>query len=270
MKPLAPDYKRALYCALSLHILIVLMMLFEIDFPWENEKPAISYALENAEIIQAHTVSQQALDAQEKRKLEKQRAIEAARQAEIEKQKRAEAARLAEIEKQKQLELAKKEAAAKKAQEVKQAELAKQEAAKAEAAKAEAAKQAELAQAEAAKQQQLAAEQAALDAQRQAQIQQANASEIARYSAMVKQKVMQNWLLQRGFEGLSTELHVRVAPSGNVLDVQITKRSGNDAFDRSAVAAVHRSSPLPVPTDPTLFESFREIRLILRPEDVLG
>jgi colicin import membrane protein len=76
--------------------------------------------------------------------------------------------------------------------------------------------------------------------------------------------------VQRGYEGLSTELHVRVAPSGTVLDVQIVKKSGNEALDRSAVAAVHRASPLPVPTDPAVFESFREIRLILRPEDVLG
>ncbi len=91
-----------------------------------------------------------------------------------------------------------------------------------------------------------------------------------RYTLMVKQKVMQNWLVQQGYAGLSTELHVRIAPSGNVLDVQIIKKSGNDALDRSAVSAVQRASPLPVPTDPAVFESFREIRLILRPEDVLG
>ncbi len=37
MKPLAPDYKRALYWALGLHLGIVVMMLLEIDFPWQNE-----------------------------------------------------------------------------------------------------------------------------------------------------------------------------------------------------------------------------------------
>lgn len=149
---------------------------------------------------------------------------------------------------------------AKQAELKKQAELANQ---------AELAKQAELAQAQAA-QQQADAEQAAIDAQQQAQLQQAHASEVDRYALMVKQKVQQNWLVQHGFDGLYTELLVRVSPSGTVLNVQIIRKSGNDALDRSAVSAVNRASPLPVPTDPAVFESFREIQLILRPEDVLG
>ncbi|HLF67138.1 MAG TPA: cell envelope integrity protein TolA, partial [Gammaproteobacteria bacterium] len=164
----------------------------------------------------------------------------------------AETLRLAELEKQKQAEVAKQ----------KEAELAKQKEAQAQA-EADRLK-------EQAKQQQLLAEQQAITAQQQADLQQAILTEVERYTLMVKQKVMQNWLIQRGYEGLTTQLHVRVAPGGAVLDVQVIKKSGNEALDRSAVSAVYRASPLPVPSDPAVFESFRELRLILRPEDVLG
>jgi colicin import membrane protein len=54
------------------------------------------------------------------------------------------------------------------------------------------------------------------------------------------------------------------------LDVKISRSSGNDALDRSAMAAVFKASPLPVPTDPTLLASFRELNLILRPDAVVS
>ncbi len=82
MKPLAPDYKRAIHWALGLHLGIVVMMFLEIDFPWQNEKPSITYAVQNAE--NPIPVSQASLDAQQKLQQEKQRQIEAARLAELE------------------------------------------------------------------------------------------------------------------------------------------------------------------------------------------
>jgi colicin import membrane protein len=274
MTPLAPDYKRALYWALGLHISIVIMMLLEIDFPWQEKKPALTYAMQNVEVIQAQIVSQSVLDERDKRENEKKRAIEA------EKQKQIDLARAAQL-KREQEAAAKLALEQKKQAEAKQQALAKQQAEAKRLADAEKQKQLLLEQQkqaeaqaalqqEQAKQQQLLAEQQAIDAAQQAQLQQAILSEVERYTLMVKQKVMQNWLVQRGFEGLSTQLRVRVAPGGTVLDVQIVSQSGNEALDRSAVSAVYRSSPLPVPTDPAAFESFRELRLILRPEDVLG
>ena len=102
MKPLAPDYKRALYYALGLHAAIVVGMLFQLDFPWENKKPAISYAVQNVEIVQAHTVPQAALDAQNKRIAdEKRKKEQEALRIAQEKKKKEEAARLAELEKKK-------------------------------------------------------------------------------------------------------------------------------------------------------------------------
>jgi colicin import membrane protein len=285
MKPIAPDYKRALHFALALHVGLFIALIINIDFPWKKNKPVISYSVPNVEVIQAEMISQSTLDAQEKRDAEKQQAIAAekqqqldlARQEQLKREQEAAAKQLAEKKKQDALKIAeaekKKQAEAERLAELekkKQAELEKQKQAELEKQRQLAAQQAEAAKLEQAKQQQLQAEQQALAAAQQAQLQQAILSEVERFTLMVKQKVMQNWLVQRGYEGLSTELHVRVAPSGSVLDVQVVKRSGNEALDRSAVAAVQRASPLPVPTDPAVFASFREIRLILRPEDVLG
>ena len=48
----------------------------------------------------------------------------------------------------------------------------------------------------------------------------------------------------------------------------ITQPSGNEAFDASALEAVRRASPLPVPSDPTLFrEQFKVLMLKFKPEE---
>ena len=43
-------------------------------------------------------------------------------------------------------------------------------------------------------------------------------------------------------------------PSGEVVQVEIVTSSGNVAFDRSIEEAALRSSPLPLPKDPSLFD----------------
>jgi len=54
-------------------------------------------------------------------------------------------------------------------------------------------------------------------------------------------------------------VEVRLLPGGDVVpgSVQVVQSSGNDAFDRSVVAAVYKATPLPVPSG-RLFEQFRE------------
>jgi colicin import membrane protein len=96
-------------------------------------------------------------------------------------------------------------------------------------------------------------------------------AEIERYKAMVRQQIMRYWVVQKGLNQQdATKLFVRVAPTGTVLDVKVTGSSGSDALDRSAVAAVYKASPLPVPKDPELFREFRELRLTLRPDSILS
>ncbi|WP_181919624.1 cell envelope integrity protein TolA [Alkalilimnicola ehrlichii] len=65
---------------------------------------------------------------------------------------------------------------------------------------------------------------------------------------------------------MTTILSIRLAPDGEVLDVDIRESSGNTTFDRSAVTAVRRASPLPVPSDQDSFEQFRSFNLRFIPD----
>jgi len=66
--------------------------------------------------------------------------------------------------------------------------------------------------------------------------------------------------------GLNAQVQIRLAPDGSVLDAQVTRSSGNAAFDRSAEVAVRRASPLPVPSDPQVFEAFRNLTFNFDPD----
>lgn len=95
--------------------------------------------------------------------------------------------------------------------------------------------------------------------------------EVNKYKALILQAISQQWLIPANVpKNLTSELLIRVAPSGIVLDVQIIKGSGNPALDRSARAAVFKASPLPVPKDPSEFDAFRQFVLKVKPENVLN
>ena len=92
-------------------------------------------------------------------------------------------------------------------------------------------------------------------------------SEIARYEALIRQKVERNWLRPaQSAPGLSCIARLRIAPGGEVLSAVIVRGSGDAAFDRSVEAAVLRASPLPVPAEAALFEHFRDLELKFKPE----
>jgi colicin import membrane protein len=50
------------------------------------------------------------------------------------------------------------------------------------------------------------------------------------------------------------------------VDVSVVTSSGDGAFDRSAVAAVYKASPLDLPREPGLADRFRVFNLDFRPE----
>ncbi len=94
---------------------------------------------------------------------------------------------------------------------------------------------------------------------------------VDKYKALILQSISQHWLVPAGADKKRVaELLIRLAPGGVVLDVQLTKSSGDDALDRSARAAVLKSSPLPVPTNSDEFEPFRQFILKVKPENVLA
>ena len=94
---------------------------------------------------------------------------------------------------------------------------------------------------------------------------------VDKYKALILQAISEHWIIPtQANKKLYCELMIRVAPGGVVLDVQVTKSSGDPSLDSSARAAVLKSSPLPVPKDATAFEAFRQFVLKVKPENILG
>lgn len=95
--------------------------------------------------------------------------------------------------------------------------------------------------------------------------------EVNKYKALILQAISDHWVIPtQANRKLFSELMIRLAPGGMVLDVQITKSSGDPSLDSSARAAVLKASPLPVPSDPNAFEAFRQFVLKVKPENVLA
>jgi colicin import membrane protein len=213
---------------------------------------------------------------EEKKQLEAQKqAVEQAKKlAALQHEKELEKKRIEKhkLEEQKQLELAAKknaEAEHKKLLAEKKLQEAKRE--KAEKQKLEKSLQQQLAKEakhdlEKSLQKQLNDEETKLSSSKTSQ---AELSEIDKYKTQILQAIAQRWLVPDDVDhGLSCKLNIRLAPSGAVLNVTLAKSSGDSALDRSAIAAVYKASPLPVP-DTALFEKFRELSLTVRPEGVI-
>ena len=88
-------------------------------------------------------------------------------------------------------------------------------------------------------------------------------NEINRYVGLITQAIQAQWTQLPGVDQqkLATTMLIRLAADGTVLQVQNVGSSGNPALDRLALTAVYKASPLPVPTDPALFASFRELKV---------
>lgn len=191
--------------------------------------------------------------AHEKLEQEKRIAEMKQQQMQLQKQQEQEAKKLAELTKKKTDELARAaaEIAKKKAD-----ELAHQAQVNAEKAKAIALQK-----------QQAAAQQASLDAANAARV----AGEVDKYKALIINAISQQWILPQNADNrMSSQFRIRLAPNGAVLDVSLTRSSGDSVLDRSAQSAIYKASPLPVPNDPTTFNLFRDITLTVRPGNAGG
>jgi len=92
-----------------------------------------------------------------------------------------------------------------------------------------------------------------------------DAGALAIYVARIKQKVERNWAApaSAGAE-LKCSVRVRQAPGGVVVGVTILECNGDDAVKRSVEAAIIKSSPLPEPSDPNLFDRNILLNLSIR------
>lgn len=94
--------------------------------------------------------------------------------------------------------------------------------------------------------------------------------EVNKYKALILQAISERWIVPvQANKKLFCELMIRLAPGGMVIDVQVTKTSGDPSLDSSARAAVLKASPLPVPSDSNAFESFRQFVLKVKPENII-
>ena len=124
-------------------------------------------------------------------------------------------------------------------------------------------------------QQQLSSDQTQINKNAQAlaaaaKIKAAQQSEIDKYKALIIQAISEQWNMPPNVaKNLSGEIEVRLAPGGVVLSVKLIKSTGDTVLDQSAIAAVYKASPLPVPSSTDLFDKFRDLRLTVRPNGTM-
>jgi colicin import membrane protein len=277
------DNPRAVAYAVLMHLVLLALLVFSLDWtPKITRPPGIKVPIE------AELVDQRQLQAIEEKKLAEQRRQEEAeklRVAEAEQKRKAEARAKAEAEQKRKAEARAKteaeqkrkaDAAAKVKAEAERKRKAETEAkAKAEAEqkrKAEAKAKAEAEQKRKAEAKAKAAEEqrrreADLQAQLKAEQEEARArSALSEYIPYIQDKVQRNWLRPAGSAaGLSCLIRVRLIPGGDVVSATVVRSSGDPMFDRSVETAVLKASPLPLPTDASLFNHFREINFNFEP-----
>jgi colicin import membrane protein len=72
---------------------------------------------------------------------------------------------------------------------------------------------------------------------------------------MIQARIQRNWIRPASARpGLRCTVNVQQIPGGEVVGASIASCNGDDAVRQSIVSAVLRSSPLPAPPDPALFE----------------
>ncbi len=87
-----------------------------------------------------------------------------------------------------------------------------------------------------------------------AELEAQNSSEARVYQALIIQKVRRNWARPgTARDDLECVVAVGQVPGGVVVSARVIECNGDDIVQRSVVAAVHRASPLPQPSNPLLF-----------------
>lgn len=181
---------------------------------------------------------------EKERKLKEQQEVEKKKKDELERRKEEEAKKLKAQREREQVEVKKKEEEKKKLDKERLAQ-------EAEAKKLAAEKQ--------AISDKLAKEGAA-----------ARAGELDKYRRMIADRVRRLIVEPPNLQGNpEVEIELRILPGGDVLEpsVRVRRSSGNAAYDQAVERAVMKASPLPVPSDPAIFNQLRELNLKVRPKE---
>jgi colicin import membrane protein len=275
---------RSIWYSLALHIIAAALLVFSFSFT-EPIKPSHM----DISIVNAVTVDKAQVDKELQRlkQEEEQRVEELQKQTEAEKKKAEDLKKQRQEEEKKLLEAQKKKVQEQKLREEEQKKLALLAKEKEELEKQKKLEEEKKAQIEAERklQEKLAEEKRqkeeeekkrlAAEAELQKQLD-AEAAEAQRQQDLTLQqqiardiynKVSRNFNQTGLPEGLACTLRVRLLPGGDVVDVAVTKSSGNDIFDRRALTAVQKASPLPIPDDNAIFErlNLRDVTFTFKP-----
>lgn len=275
-------YKRPFIFSIILHVLIIVVLITQLNFTGHrpvssakaNTQPIKAVAINSGEVAAQVAKLKAERQAKEQSELKRQQrlaeqAATAKRQRELEQQRVAQLK--AEATKLRLQQAAQAKAEAQKLAKIKAQQVAEQKRLSELAKQQQEAKKA-LQQKQLAEQQSKAAEEDSLLQQQldQAKLQ-AQQATLAKYGDMIRNAIQQQWIVPENMtKDIACRLLIQVGPGGVVLDVKLVQSSGNSVLDRSAMAAVRKASPLPVPSDESLFNEFREINLLVRPEGITG
>jgi hypothetical protein len=92
-----------------------------------------------------------------------------------------------------------------------------------------------------------------------------SANDEARWAFAIQQQITRNFIRPASApEDLECVVDVRQLPGGQVVNVDIGRCNGDESVRRSIEAAVFKTSPLPSPENPNVFD--RDLRIIFKPE----
>ena len=259
-------YSLPVVISVALHALVAGLFLLAPATEQHIPEPVPQHVIANVVQVENAAQKERKIQAEKERKRK-----EAAAKREAERKKQLAEQKRRDKEKAQRLAEQKKRDQEKALKEKKQADQKAKEKAARDKAAAE-----QLAREQAAQEQallkQLAAEQAAEEKRAEQQaIKQAEEAAALKADAVdqIRSKVESVWRYPPAVRpDQEVGVHITLVPTGQVIDVRIIQRSGNDALDRSVEQAVRKASPLPVPRDPRVFEqSFRNFTIKFRPEN---
>lgn len=92
------------------------------------------------------------------------------------------------------------------------------------------------------------------------------------YMGVIQSAIASNWSRPPSARnGMQVTLSIQLVPTGAIVNVNVAESSGNDAFDRSAVAAVDKTERFPelAELESHIFEKYyRRFSLVFKPEDL--
>jgi colicin import membrane protein len=92
------------------------------------------------------------------------------------------------------------------------------------------------------------------------------ATAVNEYAGLIKHRVEQVWRIPQGTPSqLGCLVKIELMPSGEVQNIKVVESSGNAIFDNSAITAVKKASPLPLPADPKAAAKFRNFNFRFSP-----